>query len=235
MKTELKTLVSRVPGVRQLYTWQRNRQIWRTFPGSAGYWQRRYSVGGNSGSGSYGRLADFKSVVLNRFVKEHNVTSAIEFGCGDGNQLSLAEYPSYIGFDVAREAIQLCKTKFLDDRTKSFFLYDPECFVDNAKCFQADISISLDVIFHLVEDHVFERYMTHLFQCAKRYVVIYSSNEDIVTKGPQERHRRFTDYVKVHFPAWRILEKIDNPYPMSKYPSHLGSLADFYIYERIRT
>jgi SAM-dependent methyltransferase len=235
MNPRLKALFVKVPGLRALRDWQRNRRVWRTFPGSAGYWQQRYSEGGNSGSGSYGALAEFKASVLNRFVREQYVSSVIEFGCGDGNQLGLAAYPTYIGFDVARTAIQFCRAKFSDDRTKSFFLYDPECFIDNAQCFRADATISLDVIFHLVEDRIFEQYMEHLFQCANRFVIIYSSNEDNVTKGPQERHRHFTDYVEVHFPGWRFLEKIENRYPMSKYPPHLGSLADFYIYERIAT
>ena len=87
----------------------------------------------------------------------------IEFGCGDGHQLSLAEYPGYIGLDVSRSAIGLCQRRFTGDRTKSFFLYDGACFTDRSSLFTADLAISLDVIFHLIEDAVFDTYMTHLF------------------------------------------------------------------------
>lgn len=231
----LKAIVRRIPGMRAVRNWHLKRRAWRTFPGSTEYWQRRYQEGGDSGSGSSGTLAEFKASVVNRFVKEHAIMSVIEFGCGDGRQLKLAEYPDYIGLDAARKAILLCRDKFKDDKTKSFFLYDPECFVDRAHCFRADLGISLDVIFHLVEDAVFERYMAHLFQCATRFVIIYSSDRDIVMTSPHERHRHFSDYVDHYIPGWQLLEKVENPFPLFKYPPPFGSLADFYVYKRVTT
>ena len=65
---------------------------------------------------------------LNNFVNKNNIDSVIEFGCGDGHQLSLADYPRYIGLDVSRTAIELCSHRFLNDPTKSFFLYDGSVF-----------------------------------------------------------------------------------------------------------
>ena len=64
---------------------------------SAQYWRDRYRSGGNSGAGSYGRLADFKAEIVNAFVREHDVASVIEFGSGDGAQLALADYPTLSG------------------------------------------------------------------------------------------------------------------------------------------
>jgi len=73
------------------------------FANTGDYWQQRYARGGNSGDGSYGKLADFKAEVLNEAVKELGITSVIEFGCGDGNQLTLANYPAYTGVDTSLE------------------------------------------------------------------------------------------------------------------------------------
>lgn len=87
---------------------------------SADYWECRYEDGDTSGAGSYGRLAEFKAEVLNKFVKQHNIARVVEWGCGDGNQLSLAQYPRYIGFDVAHKSVEICRNKFKDDRSKSF-------------------------------------------------------------------------------------------------------------------
>jgi SAM-dependent methyltransferase len=207
--------------------------MWRNFRGSGDYWEQRYREGGNSGTGSYGALAEFKAATLNRFVKEQKVRSLIEFGCGDGNQLSLSAYPRYVGLDVARKAIQLCKTRFAGDPTKSFFLYDPDCFVDNAHFFRCDAALSLDVLFHLVEDDVFERYLDHLFQSGAKHVIIYSSNTDLTQIGPHEKHRHFTEYVSAAFAEWKLVERIANPFPLSKFAPPLGSLADFYFYERL--
>jgi hypothetical protein len=130
------------------------------FNSSADYWERNYRLGQTSGPGSYGALARGKADFLNDFVRTRELQTVTEFGCGDGYQLSLSEYPTYIGLDVSRSAINLCRKRFADDMTKSFFLYDGGCYVDHARIFSAELAISLDVIFHLVEDNVFEKYLT---------------------------------------------------------------------------
>ncbi len=60
--------------------------------------------------------------------------AVIELGCGDGNQLPLAAYPQYIGLDVSKTAIELCKIRFACDPGKSFFLYDNSCSSAAAAC-----------------------------------------------------------------------------------------------------
>ena len=228
----LKYIEQRLPGVVRARARVHQLLNWRRFPGSTAYWQCRYRTRGTSGVGSYGKLAEFKASVLNRFVAARQVASVIEFGCGDGNQLLYARYPRYTGLDVVREAILLCRERFQKDVTKSFFLYDPECFMDGVGVFRADLALSLDVLYHLVEDSVFARYMELLFESGQRFVIIYSSNHDETTSSPHVRHRQFADYVAVKFPEWQLMELIKNPYPLSQYPEPLGSLADFYIYER---
>ena len=105
--------------INKLYIKIRKKFINLTFPGSLNYWESRYRDGGTSGSGSFGRLAEFKANVINSFVQNNNIGSVIEFGCGDGNQLSLASYPSYIGLDTSHKAIELCKKRFKEDKSKS--------------------------------------------------------------------------------------------------------------------
>lgn len=202
------------------------------FPGSVQYWEERYKKGGTSGAGSYNRLAEFKAQVLNTFVENHNITSVIEFGCGDGNQLSLAKYPTYIGLDVAPTAIALCAEKFSTDKTKSFFLYNSKAFFDNHNLFKAGLSLSIDVIFHLVEDEIFENYMHHLFNAAEKFVIIYASNYNL-NQTFHEKDRNFTSWVEINRKDWRLKEKIVNRYPYDpSYPENT-SKADFYIFEKI--
>src|SRR5262245_61906539 len=93
----------------------------QVFHGSRHYWQDRYAAGGNSGVGSYGKFAEFKAEVINDFVAEKSIISVIEFGCGDGNQLKLSRYQTYIGFDVSKSAVQECQKVFGDDSTKAFY------------------------------------------------------------------------------------------------------------------
>jgi hypothetical protein len=58
------------------------------FKSSETYWIARYKRGGDSGRGSYGKLAQFKAGVINKFVEANKINTIIEFGCGDGNQLT---------------------------------------------------------------------------------------------------------------------------------------------------
>lgn len=198
------------------------------FPGSKQYWERRYSVGGNSGAGSYDKFAEFKADIINEFIKRENIQSVIEFGCGDGNQLSLAQYPKYIGIDVSLTVIQSCREKFKSDHDKTFILADD---YHNEK---SDLALSLDVIFHLVEDPVYEVYMDSLFSSALKYVIIYSSNSED-NAGYEEthvKHRMFTDWVLHNASEWRLSRKIPNRYPYAG-DHKTGSFSDFYFYEKI--
>ena len=114
----VRDLVRPLPGVKQI---SRLRQQ-LSFGSSSRYWENNYVRGGTSGNGSYGAFAQAKAEFLNTFVRRHDIKVVIEFGCGDGNQLALAEYPRYIGLDVSRAAIALCKRRFADDLAKSFFV-----------------------------------------------------------------------------------------------------------------
>lgn len=191
------------------------------------YWINRYLRGGNSGPGSYNKLAEFKATILNDFVKVNNIDSVIEFGCGDGNQLKLANYPRYIGYDVSADAISRCRILFKDDISKKFFL------ISDMQRELAQLSISLDVIYHLLEDDVFNDYMCNLFDSSKLYVIIYSSNTDYlhIVTSTHIKHRKFSDWVEQMRPNWRLMHHIPNKYPYMGNDND-GSFADFFIYKK---
>ena len=217
--------VKALPVVGPLATRLRAAARRRSFRGSASYWEQHYSAGGSSGEGSYGELASFKAEVLNAFVADNQVTSVLELGCGDGHQLSLARYPTYVGLDVAATAIDLCTRRFAEDTTKSFFWYDPARFVNNG-ALSAELAMSLDVIYHLIEDEVFDRYMRQLFAAATRFVAIYSSDLDEGDSHAHVRHRPFSTWVAAHQPEWRLLHTVDNPI------EHRPTAARFFFYGR---
>lgn len=218
----IKDAVRPLPGVRRLSLLRQR----LSFAGSAVFWERNYQDGETSGPGSYGQLAAAKAEYLNAFVRQHGVHSVTEFGCGDGHQLSLGKYPRYVGLDVSRTAIALCKERFATDPTKSFFLYDGGAFVDNAGLFSADLAISLDVIYHLIEDSVFENYMSHLFAAGRKYIVVYSTNTEVRGTAPHVRHRRFTYCVEDRYPEWRLSH-------VRHGPNSEPGRADFFAYERL--
>lgn len=193
---------------------------------STDYWDQRYESGRNSGPGSYGALAEFKSTALNTFVAENDVTSVIEFGCGDGNQLTLAKYPVYTGYDVSLTAITKCRDRFCSDASKQFFHTEE---YDGQK---ADLAVSLDVIFHLIEDDVFDAYMRRLFDSSSRFVAIYSSNQDspIEPSATHVRHRQFSLWIEKNEPLWKLTTYIPNAHPYNG-DSTITSFSDFYFYK----
>jgi len=197
------------------------------FGGSADYWEKRYATGGNSGAGSYNRLAHFKADFLNEFVKRHRIASVVEFGSGDGAQLELADYPDYVGVDISSTILDAVKRRFAADG-RIRFLHASEVPAH----LSAELALSLDVIYHLVEDDTFDAYMRQLFAAGSRFVIAYSSNAERPSSSPHVRHRRFTDWVEANRPDFRLAAHVPNAFPEDVSDPHNTSYADFYVFER---
>ena len=204
------------------------------FKDSMHYWEKRYASGGHSGAGSQAHLAEFKAEFLNDFVKAYDVKSVVELGCGDGRQLSLSRYPKYTGVDVSETAIKMCVRKYREDITKNFTSKVPTEI-------QFDLAISLDVLYHLIEEEIYKKYMIDLFGISSKWVIIYSSNysmnefqEKFEQKSPHVFHRKFTDTVKDIAPNWKLVNFSRNKYPFVPERPTETSFADFYVYEKDR-
>jgi hypothetical protein len=176
------------------------------FNGSVDYWERNYSTGGDSGEGSRGKLLQWKAGVINGFIKKNGVKSVIDMGCGDGMQASLIDVEDYIGLDVSLSALNRASSVARD---KLFVLYD--------------LTMSLDVIYHIVEDDLFKLYMRNLFGSARKYVVIYSTSSTLPSGVPWVRNRDVVGYVHKHFKSWKMMGCVPQEYPQR-------SAANFFIY-----
>jgi len=192
---------------------------------SGDYWEARYRVGGNSGMGSAGRLARFKAATINQFIAANAIRSVIDLGCGDASQMALLELPDdYLGVDVSRAALARCAERFPGRRF---------CTPEILRALPpAEMTLSLDVIYHLIEDTVFAAAIRTLFSWATRFVVIYASNLDADWSSEHVRHRRFTDHVAATEADWRLLAHLPNPYPFDPGDPDATSFADFFIYGR---
>ena len=196
---------------------------------SAQYWEGRYLRGGNSGAGSYNRLAAFKAKIINEFVEKNGISKVVEWGCGDGNQLSLACYPHYVGFDVSKKAIEICESLFAGDNTKKFIFCGADDFASNIV---GDLALSLDVIYHLIEDDVYEKYMQRLFASSSQYVCICSSNYDKII-AEHVKHREFTKWISQNAGnEWKMERFIKNEFPYSEEDGDNTSFSDFYFYKK---
>ena len=194
------------------------------------FWNDRYIKGGNSGSGSYNELAYFKADVINEFIKDKKIKTIIDYGVGDGNQLKLinTENKSYTGIDVSTYIISKCKEIYKYDETKTFIHTDN---INNE--LKAELLLSCDVIYHLIEDNVYEEYMNKLFYMSNKYIIIYAKNKD-VNHCLHVKFRKFSNYIEDNFPEWQLIKHIPNKYPqliLGK-NNEKTSPSDFYIYEK---
>ena len=186
---------------------------------SAAFWEARYAGGGGSGSGSRGDNAKHKADYLNAFVKDHEVRSVVEFGCGDGYQLSLANYPDYVGLDVSETAVEKCRVLFGMDTHKRFYRLPTLWPVT------AELVLSLDVTYHLVEQPVYDQHLKDVFGSATRFVVLYTTDSDVVdpalVSADHVLHRPVCADVADRFPGWLMIDCLLT----------LGG-SGFYTYER---
>ena len=196
------------------------------------YWIDRYKKGGDSGAGSKGRLAEFKADIINQFIKEHNITTVLDLGCGDGMQAELIKAPFYVGVDISFDALKMCEQRFQGDPAYIFISYSLLTMYN-----KADLTLSLDVIYHLIDDKTFTQYMKSLFYYAQRYVIIYAC--DFYAPGepgfaPWIKPRKFTDYVDVHLLGFELVKRIPNKYPFDVNDLVNTSFSEFFIYERTK-
>jgi SAM-dependent methyltransferase len=196
------------------------------------YWQWRYRAGGNSGAGSRGRLADFKAAIVNDLIAANRVRTMIDFGCGDGVQMAMLGAAQadleYLGVDVSPEALAFCRSRAGGDPRRRFM--DWADFIAEISLPVADLTISMDVIYHLTDDEIFHTYLDHLFGCARQLVLIYASNLEARPLDIHVRHRRFTDTVRHRYPEWRLAAILPNRFGFDPARPNETSFADFYIY-----
>ena len=167
------------------------------------YWNERYRSGKGSGQGSLGPAGLWKAKHVNELV----VGSVLDLGCGDGQQAALFSFDDYLGVDASREALKLAAGNC---PTREFRLL--EGVVE-----PRDTHLSLDVIYHLVNDKDYNAYMSMLF-AAKQRVIVYSS--DFNQYGAKHvRHRRFSDDIPK---GWQEAEHTFGPW----------SYADLFVYDR---
>ena len=97
---------------------------------------------------------------------------------------------------------------------------------------KADLSLSLDVIYHLVEDDVFEYYMRTLFEASNGYVIIYASDSD-----DGQRYKGGTSDIESSRPGSSRICRTGNSWNICQIGIHIvgiivGSFAEFFIYEK---
>lgn len=171
------------------------------------YWEGRYKRGGNSGQGSHDLDSiTFKADYVNELIQNNEVKTVVEVGCGDGNQLRLLSgYEKYVGYDISETIVKKCTNNFSNDDSKEFM-------TDVNQLPKSDLALSLDVIYHLVEDDVFTDYMDKVFSLGD-IVCLYTTNAENSSAVSHVKHRNVEKYVADNFNEFELVDKT----PFSKH------------------
>lgn len=166
----------------------------------AEYWNRRYESGRDSGVGSSGPAAESKAAYVNAALAEHGIETVLDVGCGDGQQLDLLKVSDagYVGTDVSKQAIELCRSRHPGKR---FYLRRRL-----PRDLRADATLSLDTMFHQVNDDDYLAHLSDIFGRATRLVIIHSTNYEDNRPATHVRHRWFTPIVARAFGAWELID-----------------------------
>lgn len=194
----------------------------------AAYWEKRYQQGGSSGAGSVGRLASFKTQFLNDFIANNKIIDMIDHGCGDGMQQAHLDVNLYTGYDISITAVNRCIDLYGNLLGRSFLPYSRRFGL------YADLAVSLDVIYHLVDDKIYYSYLEDLFASGRRFVIIYSTDYDKSDECPPHmRHRDFKSWVKEKS-SFRLVRKVLNPYnSCDSCDEDNASPCSFFVFERM--
>ena len=116
---------------------------------------------------------------------------------------------------------------FKSDSSRHFKL------VESYRGEKADLSLSLDVIYHLIEDDIYDAYMKRLFSSSNKFVIVYSSNsngDEYNTTVPHIKHRRFTDWLEESSAPFKLVKHIPNKFP-ERADDPGSTFADFFIFQ----
>ena len=187
------------------------------------YWNDRHIKTRRTSVTRYNQLSIFKAKIINNFIGSNNIKSIIDYGSGDGNQVKLinTENRLYTGIDVSSFIISKCNMIFKDDPTKTFIHTDDMDHPDHE--LDAELVLSSGVLYHLVEDDVYEQYMNRLFRMSNKYVIIYAPNL-YHNEAIHVNNREFIEYIFDKFKNFHLIDRIQG---------EIG--CPFYIFQKVTT
>lgn len=171
------------------------------------YWETRYAHGRGPGAGSVGEAGRMKAARVNELLT--GATSVVDWGCGDGGFLGLLDLDGigYLGVDVSASAIAKCVVRY--GGLHQFLLARPGA--QPAVAVGTDVALSLDVLYHLVDDDDYGDYLAAVFISASRRVVAHTTDYDAPASAPHVRHRAVTNDVAARYSGWVLTHQASDP------------------------
>jgi len=216
-----------------------------------GYWEDRYRKGGTSGEGSIGEYRKWKWEIIDKYAK--SINDVIDVGCGDLSFWEGRNFPNhYTGIDISQTIIERNRKA----RPNLTFLCSSA--EDYLNIGTARIVFCLDVLFHIMEDSVYEKVLSNLTRYSSDWIFIFTWSKnpsstfqtrpsvaknnmlqgriksalahicDNSSDGIFQKYRRFDAYFAIFEKAGFELKAVEQNEQVSKY----GSM---YVFEKSGT
>lgn len=136
-----------------------------------------------SGAGSRGDLLKFKIDFVNKFVKDYEVSSILDLGCGDLHFASQLSVDKYTGVDIV-DHVHPTSIAAKDFTTK-VSRFDELDDVDGA-----ELCMSIDVLYHILPDEVdyLHAALDNLFIKSTKYILVYAQDPENTTVRDNGNH-----------------------------------------------
>ena len=201
----------------------------RDWDGVLRYWKNRHRRGRGHwesvGRGSVGKLARYKAGLVNELVQEVDAVRIVDLGCGDGRQADRFHVPEYVGLEVSEHAVAEARKRLAKHPNRTAHVWEPSDLLPETGC----IALSMDVVFHLVDDELHDAYMRALFQAGTKAVAIYSTDYEGEPQGHM-RHRNVSRWVEENIQGWKRTQAVPPPWPNSEHPQN-GSDCWWLVWE----
>jgi hypothetical protein len=127
------------------------------------YWEKRYTNGGTSGTGSIGLLREWKWQVIDRVVGRPG--SVVDVCCGDLTFWENRDCENYTGIDVSSAVIERDRKA----RPSWSFVCAPAEIRQDIK---GEVVFCMDALFHVMDDDKYDRIVMNLACYSTRWIVV---------------------------------------------------------------
>jgi len=143
--------------------------------------------GEGSGGGSSIESTVLYREYLQKFLKEKNISSVIDYGCGDWQSSHLINFDGieYLGIDCVDSVIDNNTIKYSKDNIKFKVLYQLEEFFD----YKADLLILKDIIQHWTNQEV-DYFLPNVIKNFKYVLLNNSSHQSFDNQDDVENRAR---------------------------------------------
>lgn len=183
------------------------------------YWNNRYEKGGNSGAGTSGDEFALKVKELRKLNSEA-IATIVDVGCGDlrlGKAvMGMFPFAFYWGLDSSDFAIRRAQEEKMNPKRVGFLAIDNLNFTQ-----RGDLVLCIDVLFHQLEDQVYDAMIEKLKNIYNKYLVLTEYSDKVIGQNTD----RYIKYRK--FDPWRI----SNSFKAIKIP-YRSEEKILYIFEK---